>query len=157
MPKHVMRRRASDNVYLHKDFHGALSCAIQYLHENFGEAAVRQYLARFTRDWYAPLREDIRRRGLDALEDHFRGVFAKEGGGVRFHRTAVELVIYVDSCPAIRHMRERGMPVADLFFETTRTVNEGLCEGTDIEAELVSCACPEGRCIQRFRRKGGMT
>jgi len=39
MPKEAMTRRASDNVYLHKDFHGALSIAIDYLDRNYGEAA----------------------------------------------------------------------------------------------------------------------
>ena len=49
-----MRRTASDNVYLHKDFHGALSAGIEYLHQRYGEDAVREYLRRFTLAFHAP-------------------------------------------------------------------------------------------------------
>ena len=40
MPKEKMRRKAADNPYLHKDFHGALSCGMEYLHARFGAEAV---------------------------------------------------------------------------------------------------------------------
>ena len=32
MPKQVMTRKAGNNVYLHKDFHGALSNGIDFIH-----------------------------------------------------------------------------------------------------------------------------
>ena len=41
MAKEVMRRQASDNPYLHRDFHGALSAGIEYLDRHYGEDAVR--------------------------------------------------------------------------------------------------------------------
>jgi len=78
MARQVMRRRASDNVYLHRDFHGALSAAIQYLEDRFGEEAVRQYLRAFAGAYYAPLKEALRSRGLVALEEHFRKVYEAE-------------------------------------------------------------------------------
>ncbi len=48
MARQVMRREASDNEYLHRDFHGALSAAIEYLDRRYGEEAVRSYLREFT-------------------------------------------------------------------------------------------------------------
>ena len=33
----ILEQKASDNQYLHKDFHGALCYAIKYLDDNFGE------------------------------------------------------------------------------------------------------------------------
>jgi len=50
-------------------------------------------------------------------------------------------------------MREHAYPVADLFVETTRTVNEALCEGTDYCAELVDYDPETGRSLQRFSRR----
>ena len=44
MAKQVMRRNAADNEYLHKDFHGALSAGLEYLHDQYGEAAVREHV-----------------------------------------------------------------------------------------------------------------
>ena len=44
MVKQVIERKASDNEYLHKDFHCALSVGIEYLEQNYDEDAVRRYL-----------------------------------------------------------------------------------------------------------------
>jgi len=153
MAREVVRRTASDNRYLHKDFHGALSVGLEYVEHHFGEEAVREYLRQFARAFYAPLVADLKRRGLVALEEHFAKVYAEEGGDVRITLSEEELRIEVEACPAVTHMRERGYPVARLFRETTRTVNETICEGTPYTAELLSYDDRTGRSIQCFRRR----
>ncbi len=153
MPKKVLNRKASDNVYLHRDFHGALSAGIEYLHRNFGPEAVRQYLRQFAEAFYAPLTEDLKTRGLLALKEHFEKIYKIEGTEVRISLSDDELVIDVPACPAITHMREHGYPVAELFSETTRTVNEAVCDGSEFVAELVEYDEQTGRSIQRFYRK----
>jgi hypothetical protein len=153
MAKEVMRRRAADNVYLHKDFHGALSNGIAYLDERYGADAVRDYLRQFTLSYYAPLREDLARRGLPALKEHFERIYAVEGSSLRTRMTDDELVLDIESCPAVTHLRKNGLPVARLFSETSRAVNEALCEGTPYAAELVSYRESDGRSVQRFYRR----
>jgi hypothetical protein len=153
MPKQTMHRAASDNEYLHQDFHGALSAGIDYLHEQHGEEAVREYLWQFARTFYAPLTEAIQQRGLAALEEHFRNVYALEGGTVRFTSSEEELRIEVDACPAVTHMRKQGYPVAKLFRETTETVNRAICHQTPFAAELLAYDDESGRSIQRFYRR----
>lgn len=148
-----MNRSASDNEYLHKDFHGALSTGIEYLHRNFGEDAVREYLRDFSRSFYAPLMKEVKEQGLSALKDHFEQMYKIEGGSVRISCTEDELIIQVEECPAVSHMRKHGYKVAELFFETSRTVNETLCEGTPLAAELLNYDQETGRCVQRFYRR----
>jgi hypothetical protein len=148
-----MRRQASDNRYLHPDFHGALSVAIDYLEAHFGQPSVRQYLWQFATAFYAPLTDDLRRRGLVALKEHFAGIYQLEGASPRFRLTEEELWIELDRCPAVAHMRRSGYPVARLFHETTRTVNEAICEGTQFAAELVEYDDKTGRSVQRFFRR----
>lgn len=150
MAKETVSRKGSDNIYLHKDFHGALSAGIDYLDHSFGEEAVRQYLRRFVRSFYAPLIEDVKQRGLVALKEHFEKVYAIEGGEVEIDCSESELVIRVTACPAIKHMREHGYTVARLFVETTRTVNQALCEGSLFSAELLEYDEETGRSVQRF-------
>lgn len=153
MPKETMRRLASDNVYLHKDFHGALSVGIEYLDTHFGPDSVRDYLRQFTRSFYAPLVEDVKKRGLTALREHFHRIYKIEGVDIDTTISEDELVIEVEACPAVTHMREHGYPVARLFHETTKTVNEALCEGTPFSAELVEYDEETGRSVQRFFRR----
>ena len=151
--KEVIRRTASDNVYLHKDFHGALSAGIEYLQRHFGDEAVRQYLRQFAISYYAPLIEAVRERGLAALHDHFAKVYQREGAEARMKLTDDELFIELDACPAVTHMRRHGYPIAPLFYETTKTVNEALCQSTPFVAELMEYDHKTGRSIQHFYRR----
>jgi hypothetical protein len=148
-----MKRSAADNEYLHKDFHGALSRAVEYLSRRYGEQAVKDYLRQFALAYYAPLRETIRRRGLAALKEHFERIYRMEGGQVRIDMSDDEMVLRVPACPAVTHMRKNGYFVAEMFHETTGTVNEAICEGTDFAAELVEYDPQTGRSVQRFFRR----
>ena len=150
MPREIMERRASDNVYLHKDFHGALSTGIEYLQTRFGEEAVRDYLRQFTSAYYAPLKKRLCEQGLSALKDYFENMYAAESGEITTTLTDTELVVSVSSCPAVMHMRGHGYTVARLFRETTETVNSALCDGTPYAAELVEYDEDTGKSVQRF-------
>lgn len=148
-----MVRKAADNPYLHKDFHGALNVGIDYLHQRFGAEAVRDYLRRFALDYYAPLRADLQRRGLVALKEHWARIYRIEGGNVEIVQTEGELRLTVKACPAVQHLRQSNVPVAELFIETTRTVNEAICEGTSYEALLPDYDPLTGRSVQVFCRR----
>ncbi len=153
MAKEIMDRRASDNVYLHKDFHGALSVGIDFLHQRYGSDSVREYLRQFTLACYAPLKEKLAKEGFPALKEYFEEVYAAEGEDIDIELTDNELVVSVRSCPAVAHMRAHGYKVAELFYETVRTVNESLCEGTPFSAELDEYDETTGRSVQRFFRR----
>lgn len=153
MVKHVVRRFRSDNEYLHRDFHGALSAGIEYLHAHYGEQAVVEYLWQFARAFYAPLTDALRRRGLVALEEHYRRVYDLEGGEAHFQRSDDQLRIEVHACPAVMHMRSQGYPVARLFRETLATVGKAICHGTGFDAELLEYDDQTGRSVCRFTRR----
>ena len=153
MVKEVMRRQAADNLYLHPDFHGALSCGLEYLHEHFGEDAVRQYLRDFTLSFYAPLRQELIRRGLAALKEHYERTYEREGGTVTCELSPDELVVRAETSPAVTHMRKQGYPVARLFGETVTTVAAALCEGTEYQAEVLAYDPESGGSALRFQRR----
>ena len=153
MPKEVLTCRAGDNVYLHRDFHGALSCGLDYLHRIYGAEAVRDYLRGFTLAFYAPLREEIKSAGLGAIRRHYEKVYQIENGEIEFSKNEEELLLRVRESPAVKHLRAQGYPVATLFHETVKTVNEALCEGTCWATELVEYDEQTGRSVQRFYRR----
>ena len=153
MAREIMRRKASDNVYLHKDFHGALSNGIQFIHDTYGAEAVRQYLRQFVVAFHVPLKAEIKRRGLAALKDHFEKMYQTEGGVIHLTCSDDELRLEVEACPAVMHMRQQGYKIAELFYETTKTVNEALCDGTPFAAELIQYDDANGHSIQRFCRR----
>jgi predicted ArsR family transcriptional regulator len=153
MPKEVMERRASDNEYLHRDFHGALSSALIYLQERFGPEAVREYLRDFARTYYGPLREDLSERVLEAIADRLRRVYEDEGADVCLEMTEDGLIVEVEACPAVTHMREQGYEVAPMWRETIRSVNEGICEGSAYQFELLEYDDETGASRGLFSRR----
>jgi len=153
MAKKIMRRKASDNIYLHKDFHGSLSIGIEYLDQHYGAEAVRQFLRQFASAFYAALTEDLRQRGLIALKEYFERIYQLEGGKIKIDFSKDELVITVKACPAVTHMRKNGYHVARLFYETTKTVNETICGETPFAAEMLQYDKQTGKSLIRFFRR----
>ena len=153
MAKQIMKRKAKDNVYLHKDFHGALSVGIDYLHQHYSAESVREFLRQFASCFYAPLKAELNRRGLPALREYIEKIYSIEGGTIHLSCSDDELELEVEACPAIQHMRQNGHRVADLFYETTKTVNEAICDGSPFSAELIRYDNETGHSIQRFFRR----
>jgi hypothetical protein len=153
MTREVMRRTASDNAYLHKDFHSALNVGIAYVHEHYGAEAVREYLRHFAAAYYAPLSDAIRACGLAALQEHLATIYAIEGSSVRLNLDNDSLLVEVEACPAVTHIRAQGHPLAALFFETSRTVYETICQGTPYMLEWRAYDPETGRASLRFVRR----
>ena len=153
MARETMTRKAADNVYHHMDFHGALSTGISYLEEHYGADAVRAYVRQFARKFYASLIWDIHARGLDALSAYLHGLYTREGGLIRIESSDDELFLEVLLNPAVDHMRRQGYAVAPLFFETSRTLYEALCEDTLYAAEWIRWDEQTGQCAVRFYRR----
>jgi hypothetical protein len=150
-----MVRHAADNPYLHKDFHGALNFALIYLEKHFGEQGVREYLTRFADQFYAPLNQAIREKGLDALQSYMEKIYAIEGGQVEIRRLADpdSLEIHVASCPAVAHIRSKGQDMSPLYHLTHEIVNECICRDTPYQSELSGYEPQTGACVQRFTRR----
>ena len=134
---------------VHKDFHGALSYGIQYLHERSGDEGVKAFFSGLAGTVYRPLVEDLRERGLPALREHWQRIFDLEGGVVEFTMDGDVLVLTVHRCPAIAHMREHSYAIAPNFCEHTRIVNDAICRAAGYAA-TVEYNQEEGRCVQRF-------
>jgi hypothetical protein len=153
MTKEIMRRKASDNEYLHRDFHGALSEGLNYLEEQFGPESVKEYLYKFARNYYAPLTRDIQERGLEAIEEHLQKIYSAEGAMFEIEWNNDQLVFRLESSPAMNHMKENGYRVARLWSETDHTVFRAIVEGTDFDYEPLRYDEPTGRMVVHFTRK----
>jgi len=153
MAREVMRRKASDNVYLHKDFHGGLSGGIEYIDRHYGADAVREYLRQFASAFYAPLTAEINGRGLAAMKERIEHVYRTEQAAVTTRLSPDELLVEVPACPAVTHMRSHGYPVARLWSETSRTMYETICAGTPFAVEMLEYDDATGRSRVRFYRR----
>jgi hypothetical protein len=151
--KQVMVRSAADNAYMHKDFHGALSRALIYLQERYGDEAVRDYLHQFARSFYAPLTQAVNERGLIALKEHYEQIYAIEDGTVSIALSDDDMIMSTPANPAVTYLRQHDQPVAPLFDETIRTVSTAICGGTPFTAVVLSYDESTGGCTVRFARR----
>ena len=147
--KKILECKASDNEYMHKDFHGALCYAIKYIDDNYGFEATTEYLKQVARTYFSPLTEQLAKEGLGLLEKHWQQVFSAEDGRFRLEYRDDTLILTVDECPAIAHLKKIGHLFTERYCETTMVVNETICGRAGY-----SCSCVyeagKGKCVQKF-------
>ncbi len=153
----IMERHASDNEYFHKDFHSSMNMGIHYIGENYGEEAVGEYLSRYTKNVYKAVLEDIKSRGLKALEDKIKDDYAKEKASEALE-TVYDvskdcLMVKVKYCPAVKHLKETGREVSKWYRYTTEFVMETLVEDTDYELIILDYEESTGATSYCFCRK----
>ena len=153
MTKRTMTRTSKDNLYLPLEFHGELSGQIDYLEQQYGPEGVREYLRQFASAFYAPVKQQLQRRGLIVLKERFEKVYELEGGKISIDFSEDQMTVEVRACPAVTFMRQHNLPVARLFNETIKTTYETICEGTPFAAELLEYDVQTGHSVMRFYRR----
>lgn len=143
--KRTMRRQASDNQYLHKDFHGVLSGGLTYLETTGGGDAVRAFIRRFVNEYHAPLKLSMRAKGLVALRAYIERIYKIEEANYTIQVTPGKLAIHLLANPAIEHIRLRGYPMTAAFHETDSFFYDVLCEDTPLKftTELINAETGE--------------
>lgn len=149
----VMSRKASDNKYLHKDFHLSMNLLMDYILKNFGEDKLIKYLQQYTSEYLKPLHEQMKTGDIDALAAYFKEIYEKEEWTIDIEQKDNELTVSQKSCPGIRHIKSKGSSPIPFYMETYNTVYKTLCENTPFEYELVYFDNESGACKQIFKRK----
>jgi len=151
--KIIMTRKASDNKYLHKDFHITLNILLDYLDARFGKEAVIQYLSQFTKSYHQPLHEQLKAGNLTALSDYLTQIYQKEDCPVQIRTGEGFIELQQDACPGMSHIKASGNRVSARYVETYQTVYETLCEGTPYQYHLRHFDSETGACTQLFTKK----
>ncbi len=153
MKKLIMKRKASDNIYFHPDFHCALNIALDYLEKNHGKSAVKEYLQQFASHYYKPLTEKIKKQGLSALKKYLKDLYRKENGDIDIVCSKDTMTVLIKRCPAVLHIKKKGGQPAKSFSETTKTVYETLLKDTEYEFKMLNYDKNTGKAILTFKRK----
>ncbi len=153
----AMHRNASDNEYFHKDFHSSLNKGVDYLGKNYGQESVEEYLTSFTKNVYNKLIDDMKVRGLSALEEKILDTYEKEKAPDAVKTALTEdgskLTVDVAYCPGVTHLRETGRVVSDKYRYTTETVMRVLAESIGAEFEMTEYDEETGRASYCFIKR----
>lgn len=123
-------RKASDNKYLHRDFHVSADIGIAYVGRYYGDNGVKEYLTDFTKSYYQKLVEEIKEFGLIALEKYLKKIFIAEEKE-EYLITSLNgqvLKVRVVKCPALEYFKQIGHSVSKWYGETTKTVYSALAD-----------------------------
>lgn len=126
--KEYHENHSSGKKYLHRDFHLIGDNALRYCGEKYGDNGVKEFVAFFTRHHYGPIIEDVKKRGLAAIEEKLRQIYEVEEASELLHTELTEdsLRVTVDYSPAIAYMHTLGKEPSPYYIEETRTVYETL-------------------------------
>ncbi len=149
----VIERRASDNKYLHRDFHISMNMLMEYISREYGPIALTEYLAQFSREFHSKRKECLQNGDLGCLEKYFKNVYKKEEWPLFIELKNDVLILSQDSCPGISYLQKNGYKPVEQYIETYTTVYRTLCQDTPFEYVMDSFDSDTGKCRQRFQRR----
>ncbi len=155
MAKIIKDLKASDNEYFHRDFHMSGDLGVRYVGEKFGDAAVCDYLTRFTKAYYKPLIEKTVKNGLEEIKKHIENIYTieKVPNDVKCTLADGVLNVKVSKCPAVAYMKEEGYQPSKWYVETTRIVNRVIAEESGYAFEMISYNEEDGAAEYKFFHK----
>ncbi len=153
--KLIMDVKASENEYFHRDFHISGERGLRYVGEKFGDDAVVEYLKRFTKAYFAPLIEKIKKNGLCEMKKHIESMYKIEKCPENVNCVLEEetLTVTVSECPGVFYMKTSGYEPSRWYIENTRTVNSVIAEECGYKFELVSYNEDNGASKYKFIKK----
>lgn len=153
MTRQTLRQKTPDSKYYHPDFHIAFNYGLEYLHNNFGEESVHEYLVEFANVYFAPLNKALQVKGLIAIKEHYENIYQIENAIFSLTISENELLIHLSASPAVMYIKEKGHTVSPLFKETVTTVNKEICKNTPYECELMEYDNENGAYQIRFLKR----
>lgn len=138
---------------LHKDFHASILDGVNYLIDNYGEDAAREVLTTTAHQVYRTMHEKLVRGDSSELIEWWRYYLDREQGDYRLDEKADgSAVLTVAGCPALAHLKKRGIAGGRRTCWATRVLNDALCQ--DSPFEIVTEETSDASCRQVLRKRG---
>lgn len=134
---------------VHKDFHGAMSYGLKYVHDSYGDSGVKEYLEELANTVYSPLSENLARKGLKVLENHWKKIFNLEEADCKLFYKDNVLNLRINKCPAISHMKKYNYEIFNKFCEHCKILNDEICRNAGYQSSI-EYAQNKGKCLQKF-------
>ena len=143
--------RYTDTGEVHKDFHLAMNTTIDFVLSEYGNGFLAELFRRTARKVYRDIYENLQRGNSQPLLEHWKYYYTREHGIFSISEAEGDFCFHVTDCPAVRHLKGRGIPIKDSFYLQISMLNEAWSEATpfEIETEIIS----EGEYKMTVRRR----
>lgn len=131
----IMERKASDNKYLHRDFHISADNGIEYVGKKYGDEGVKEFLSDFARSYFQLLVKEYKRDGLKAIAKHIKKNYETEeaSDAIVLAVSDKNLTVKVKYCPAVKYMRSQGHVPSRWYKLSTFVVYDQLARDCGIK------------------------
>ena len=134
---------------IHKDFHGAMSFGLKYVYDSYGDNGVKEYLEELANTVYSPLSKALKNSGLRELERHWKKIFDLEDADYKLSYNDNVLILKINKCPAISHMKKFGYEIFGKFCEHCKILNAEICRNAGYKSSI-EYDQNKGKCLQKF-------
>ncbi|MBR4654733.1 MAG: hypothetical protein IKO72_15365 [Kiritimatiellae bacterium] len=139
---------------VHKDFHASFLDGVNYLIDEYGEAAAREVLESTGTEVYRQMHRKLVAGDTSELIEWWRYYLGREKGAFRLEENADgTATLTVNECPALRHLEKRGIPGGKRTCWATRIMNDAFCKGSPFEIVLEETGGFSCRQVLRRRKE----
>ena len=151
----VMQRTASDNKYLHRDFHVSCDIGIAYVGKRYGEEGVQQYLNQYVDNYLSPVAQAVRQEGFAPLVRYLEELYEVEEASdqLRITEDGNQLKVQILACPAMAYMKSTGHQPSPWYAQTVSTLYKRLAENAGLHFHLDSYQHDTGAARFRFEKE----
>lgn len=133
------------------DFYFAINTTFRFVLQRFGMAGLRRYWTDLGTQYFSPVSDAWKRRGLDGVAAYWAAFFAAEPGAeVAVTTTGDSVEVEVKVCPAIRHLRLNQRQIVPCFCQHCYHLGEAMAEPAGLTVRIEG---GNGSCRQRFCRR----
>ena len=134
------------------DFYIAINATFRFLFDTCGLDGLRRYWTDLGGQYRAPVTAAWKAGGLPAVAAYWEAFFrAEPGAEVRVSQAADRVVVDVDVCPAIRHLRASGREILPCFCQHCYYLGEATAAPAGLTVRVER---GNGSCRQTFYRAG---
>ena len=135
------------------DFYFAINATFRHIQQRYGQEGLYAYWRAMAREYFEDVVERFAKGGLKAVEEYWQEFFAAEPNGkVSMQRQGSEVIIEVQQCPAIKHLKANKRRIVDFYCQHCDVMNREMAEAAGLGFHMSGA---DGSCRQVFTRKEG--
>ena len=143
--------RYKEKGQVHKDFHLCTDTTIKFILRKYGKGFLKSLFERTAQRVYKDIYKHLKRGNVKPLLEHWKYYFNREKGKYKVIKYADNITFSVKSCPAVNHIKNKGIKFSPCFCLQTSLMNEGWSKGTPFK--IVTQKVKDNSCRQIIRKK----
>jgi hypothetical protein len=135
----------------HADFYFATNATFRFIKQRHGMEGLQRYWQDIGREYYKPVSERWREKGMVGVVEYWKAFFAAEPGAeVEVHESPDAVTLEVTVCPLITHLRAHGREIVPEICQHCYFVSEAIAEPAGLAVRVCG---GNGSCTQRFVKR----